>query len=323
MSDSNNKSKAKFETEKKEKKRYHLIPADFEVFDFKKLKNEISSKKTLLWHSEYWYKDKKTGEWKNKKYHYNKSDVVYLYYKNIPDFSKRILLRGEIAEIDKEDTWYFGDEKKEMMCKCIEIKNLRPVELKNLTKYSYNELVSEEKYKLTSTYRQEITGKQELINDIENDYDKNGTIEQVIEYFDGKSYCECCKILNLGPKERMKRTFVKSNGLIYREIHHLLMQNIKRKSSEWFKEKKFLNENDIQMIDKEFNEINLCPVCHKEFHYGNFDAKSNNNIRKKEIIEKILEEHNYNKHLKDWGKSPEEIQKIRKYILEQYGIFEN
>lgn len=296
-------------------RKYHLIPADFEVFDFKELKNEIASKRTILWHSQYWYKDKETGEWKNKNYHYNKNDVVYLYYKNIPDFSKRILLRGEISEIEKEDTWYFGEEKEEMKCKCISINNLTPVALEDLKKYSYDNLI--EHYKLKSTYRQEITN-EELIKDLENDNNKNGTIEQVIEYFDEKSYCECCRILGFGSKERMKRTFVKNNGLIYREIHHLLMQNIKRKSSEWFKENAFLNENDIQMIDKEFNEINLCPVCHKEFHYGNFDAKSNTNIKKKRIIEEIMEKHEYDKHLKEWGKTPEEIEKIRKYIFEQY-----
>ncbi len=294
--------------------KYHLIPADFDVFDFKSLKKEIKDNQTLLWYTQSWSKDTKTGEWKDKNYKYNIGDIVYFYYTNIPDLSSRILLRGEVFEINKEETWIFDGEVRK--CKWMSIGNISPIELSNVDKYSFKNL--KDKYNIGRISRRELKGK--IVEDLEKDNDKNRNVQDVVDYFN-KPMCECCEILNKSTSEWRKRTFIKTNGIIYREIHHLLMQNIKRKTENWYKEHKYFNEEDKKRVDYMCNTISLCPVCHREFHYGNFG--DNTNRTKKKIIEELMKKKNFINELKNnWKKNDKEVEEIKKYILQQYDIFE-
>ena len=143
-----------------------------------------------------------------------------------------------------------------------------------------------------------------MVASIEKDYSQNGNIEDVVKHFNKEAYCECCEILERSTPEKEKRTFIKKNGIIYREIHHLLMQNVTRKSDEWFTENDFLDKNVSNWIDEDFNRIRLCPVCHREFHYGDFESKSKN---KKQIIEEIMEKNHYEKNLKKYIKQDKKI----------------
>ncbi len=271
---------------------------------------------------------------------------MYIYYHNTSDGSNRILFRAEVCRSDKtedinnkdNDSYLFSEYTNSgNKVKGFVINNLEYIELSDKEKFSYQKLKDE--YSVTMNQTKYILGYEEdflayknspknittgingrnrekyiknlkLIFDLEQSKQGND-LTKVKEYFN-KS-CVCCN------DKKMKRTFTKKNGFTYYEMHHLLMKNLYRKeniSNEILKDYKSKNELS-KIIESDFNKITLCPVCHRELHYGLDDRRKEilDIIFEKREIEKklikLLPKHKYDKNKKN---------KLFDYIYEQYDV---
>lgn len=324
------------------KNSYRLIPMNMNEYNINDLLKEEADTGVVLW---------KNGNEEGKNAQkILPNDIIYIYCTNLTDGSKRILFRAIVDSVDDEKTYSFD---KKLKIKGIYLKNIKAVSLLDKYKYNrnnlldkYNIFVNQTKQMLATfndynTYKNNskaitkdrygFTDKLSvdkyknrllLIDELEKEYlNKKYSLKDTNAYFNDNTLCECCQLLGFSKKEAQNRTFRKTNGFLYYEVHHLLMQNILRmKNDEWFNSNNWYNKStDFNIILSEFNEINLCPVCHREFHYGNFIYQNKNGINnKKDLIIKLMESHNYNHKLKTLGKSNEEISEITNYIINQY-----
>lgn len=297
---------------------YHLLPANNEYFTISDMKYWIENGR-LEWANGY------AGGKNSQKFGID--DVVYIYYKNLPDGIRRILFRGIVTYVS-DDLKLFPDGKE---YKYFVINNISSINLYNdksidVSCYGLKE------YGININRNMQYLGTQKKLDDyIKNKdlYDKNGenkklklvydlernidrhkdSIDKAIKYFNNYDFCECCEILGYSSFKCKLRTFKKKNGFTYYEIHHLIMRSILNKEKP-----KYLDNINKDTIDMEFNRINLCPVCHREFHYGNFGSIE----KKKNIIEMLILKHRFTDELERLGISREDIDKIKEYIINQY-----
>ena len=231
---------------------YHLIPYDFEVYDFEEFRREeIENKGRIRW------------LYGKRKHVFNTGDVCYLYCFNLPDRTRRILLRAEVCGTEcKDDN---GEE-------CFVLCNVRPVRLsdpdengENIIKYSYENMSG--KYGIKT-----VQGKQrlqadgihkQLIADLESE-PVEGSLTKVKKYFENMTKCAFEGHDN-NPK--LHQTFLKENGFFYFETHHVVQQNTARNYS--------ISEEEIENLN---NKVYLCSRCHDRIHYG-----------KKEDVRKMVE----------------------------------
>jgi len=297
---------------------YHLLPANNEYFTISDMKDSIT-KGGIEWANGY------AGGKNSQKFDID--DVVYIYYKNLTDGTRRILFRGVVSYVSNI-LKKFPDGKE---YKYFVINNISSINLYNdrnidVSCYGLKE------YNVNINRNIQYLGTQKKLEDYINNkdiYDNNGekkklkliydleknidryrnSIDKAIEYFSNYDFCECCKILGYSSSKCKLRTFKKNNGFTYYEIHHLIMRSTLNKDKSEYLEK--INKNTIDM---EFNRINLCPVCHREFHYGNFGGLN----MKRHIIEELMTKHKFIDELEKLEISKEDIDKIKEYTINQY-----
>ncbi len=259
----------KVEDGKKDHYKNHLFPANFETFDFEKLKKEIDSDE---YNGVFWEN--------NSNLKVEKDDIVYVYYINLPDRINRILLKFEVIEPVKKYKNQTGILLNFQTAMSVEDKKKDKFSEKKLREeYGINNFQGKQHLKEDFLQRKIENGEQDyyqkkLINDLEKENNKNQTIslDSLIEYMNTISQCA----LQIYPKfsHENHSTFVKENGLNYYEQHHLIQQ-FNRRNNPNFPEK---------IINDPRNIINLCPNCHRRIHNG-----------KKEDREKIIT-YLYEKH---------------------------
>ena len=311
--------------------KYHLIPMNMNKYNIDEMISSIKKYNHIEWNN-----GNKEGKYAHP---FQENDIVYIYCTNLPDGSRRILFRSTVKAVN--------NRKKGQ--KSFYITNIATIKLKQKSRirkeydYSYEVLKKKYDFKINQSMRYLAHTQSEnkenelrLIKDLEKDYrnsneekDQAEVLEELKNYFNNKIWCECCEILienNKLPREIFtSRTFVKNNGLVFYELHHLLMQNILRKNKikdkEWFKNNKWYddNEEDKKMINDDYNCIVLCPVCHMELHHGdNEEYKNKYGIKKETIIKELMKRHQFDTKLEAFKKSPKEIKMIKRYILQQY-----
>lgn len=170
--------------------KYHLLTANFNDYDFNKLFNEENeNKKCIIW--QIGREDGKGAQ------NYNKGDICYIYYSNLPDGTSRILLRAEVTTSDtdkniNEDVYSYNKENK-----------IKGMWLSNIRAISLNEPENFSKMTLASTYNKNyIQGQQylgdvsfegskekELISAIEEKYPERGNLKEIRKYFDNYTKC--------------------------------------------------------------------------------------------------------------------------------------
>ncbi|MDE6435343.1 MAG: hypothetical protein K2L07_14075 [Lachnospiraceae bacterium] len=222
----------------------HLISANLEDFNFDELIEEYNRDKSILWHN-----GREEGKGAQQ---YNVGDECFFYYTNLPDFSRRIVLRGVVSD---DNAVY--DEKKKI--KGIRIKEIYAVSLKNKSMFSYDELIKE--YDLSWSFRGKrylySIENEKLLLALRNAVESENSLKEIREYFNGLSNCDLSNGENIHP------TFEKKNGLKYFEIHHLVQSHIYKSFSEY----KYAIKDDN-------NKFHLCATCHRQIHSGkNEDIK--------------------------------------------------
>lgn len=131
---------------------------------------------------------------------------------------------------------------------------------------------------------------------------------------------DVCKICRKSEIE--KNTFLKPNGLLYYEIHHILERNFNTKISKltndeikekysWY-DKKYFQNNENNLIYNSYNEVKLCSKHHKELHYGKIE-------RRKEILDTLVDK-KYKEGLHNIVKNESNENEIIRYIYEQYDL---
>ena len=216
----------------------HLIPANLEDFDFNKLVKEYEENGSILWRN--------GGEQGKNAQIYKNGDVCYFYYTNLPDFSKRILLRGYVVD---SNSIYDVDKK----IKGFRINKICSISLKDEYKFSLNNLRKVYNIQTLRTQRYLWSVKDKhLIKKLEENIEEENTLISIKKYFDEEvTKCFFSDDNDLHP------TFVTENNFKYYEIHHLVQQHNKRFHPEI---KYILGDNR--------NKFSLCPKCHREIHHG-------------------------------------------------------
>lgn len=300
----------------------HLLIANFEMFNFEKLKDENENQEYdgILWKNGSY--DKKNGIIK-RDLEIQKDDIVYIYYTKLPDKIDRILIKCTVIETfeSNPECFYYENNEEKNKIKNGDKPKIPAIKLKYET--AINVQRNKEtfaKEKLYSEYGlNNLQGKQHLKEDLEQKNEKNKkidkyqyklitdlndaepkpeksyTLEKLKDYMNKISKCELEKSVR-------HTTFVKENGLNYYEAHHLIEQCNGKKE-------KFPKE----IIDNKINIINLCPNCHKKIHNG-----------KKEDREAMVEEL-YKRHEKEYNELLDKIEEVKQgkeldWLLKQYGV---
>ena len=221
---------------------YHLIPHNFEKYDFEEFrKEEKECKGEVRW------------QYGKRKYAVEIGDICYFYCTNLPDMTSRILLRAEVTS----DSCLDGE------IKCFRLGGFRSIRLDDSNeksqdemKYSYSRLKSYYNIKtVQGKQKLDSTGiHKELVKDLESE-PGTGNLNEVKKYYDNMTKC-VFEGHDHNPKTH--KTFIKPNGFYYFETHHVIQQNM------------FRNKNvAAKIIDDSSNKVYLCPLCHRKIHYGN------------------------------------------------------
>ncbi len=269
-----------------------LIKADFERFDFTQLEKENNNKKYkgIKWQNYTTYKDQEGNfiKVKGQQWKYNINDNVYIYYSNLPNYERRILLKGRIinngfydenynvSEIyydDEEDPK--GDKKRPAILIDI-IGGQKLFDVKDENKFTKE--VLENKYKLDVSHQgnSSLDSKkyEQLVKDLDKSFEKEKDIlQELIKYFRSNCELDGLKIQGKNSKDELKHpTFNRRNGTRYFEYHHLLKKEVIKRKDNNGNEK---SNKDIK--NKSYNICRLCPTCHNRIHKG-----------KKEDIEQMV-----------------------------------
>lgn len=240
--------------------KHHLITANFNDYDFNKLFNEESeNKKCIIW--QIGREDGKGAQ------NYNKGDICYIYYSNLPDGTSRILLRAEVtaSDTDKNINEVVYSYNKEKKIKGMWLSNIQAIALNEPEKFSKITLSNE--YNKSCIQGQQYLGdvsfegskEKELISAIE-EYPYKRKLKAVREYFD--NYTKC---FFSGKDKKRHITFTSGRGLSFYERHHFILDNYLDKiglEAKWLK-------SDYN------NLIHLCPICHRQIHHGKVEDVKN------------------------------------------------
>ena len=227
--------------------KYHLIPANYNDFDFDCLREEEKAGKgSLLW--KYVSGNGNASSNKKRRYSIGKYDICYFYYSNLPDLTSRILLRAEVIETDCKDQ--NGND-------CFKIANISAIRLKDADAYSLNKLVehySVGKRSLSGKQHLQIDGKHKTLYDDLTHEVKGETLNEIKKYFRGEVKCY---FSGRDHNPKTHESFLNREGIRYVEIHHIILKN----------------NNQIPVIPKSViedprNKVYLCPTCHRKIHLG-------------------------------------------------------
>src|SRR5574344_609276 len=257
----------------------HFISANYESFNFSKLYNEDKNEcyKGILWSNS-------TNQ------DYQKGDIVYIYYTNLPDNTRRILLYGEVNDPD-----CIYDEATKT--KGITIVNCRGINPTDKKKFSYENLNSN--YQIFNVrgqryLKEDDENQKRLLDDLNEEIINKNTLSlrQIrYTYFQFK-----CSFQDFSEVKSKHETFARQNGLSYSVGHHLIKQEFRKYSGT-------INK----LIDDEDNLIMLCPLCHEKIHHGSFKERKKmisylyekNQKKYNEIINKIRNVKDDNKETND------------------------
>ena len=300
---------------KKKNFSYHLIPGDFEEFDFNKLSEENDNSKNydgILWKNASY--DSKNNIIKTD-LKMNIGDIVYIYYKNLPDRISRILVKCTVKDTfeNNKDCFYYENEiekneiesgiKDKLPAVLLKFENSINVK-NNINQFSRKNLI--DKYSIKN-----IQGKQhlkaiheKLLSDLDKVCSKKVyTLNDLRDYMNEISQCEFQKSKYLRFRSQNHSTFIKENHLNYYEKHHIIQQ-FNLRTNEKFP-KKYINDSR--------NIINLCPTCHKKIHNGIKEDRE-------KMVRLLYEKKDGLKELID--EIPKELKKLEKsdedWLIQQY-----
>ncbi len=231
---------------------YHLIPYNFEEYNFEAFREEEKvCKGEVRW------------QYGTRIHKLNKGDICFFYCTRLPDMTNRILLRAVVSETECTDDK--GNT-------CFKIRNISAIRLKEAEsskdddiKYGFKNLKFIYKVgTVRGKQKLDVDGKHsKLIADLESE-PRGENLNQVKKYYEGMTKC-VFERHDHNPK--IHRSFVKPNGFTYFETHHVIQQNM-------FKN----NQIPQEVIENSSNKVYLCPTCHRKIHYG-----------KKEDVREMLE----------------------------------
>ena len=324
-------------------KHIHLIPADFEYFNFDDFINE-TNEFGVCW--------KNGGPNGFRAQAFNIGDEVYIYFHDSRNLTDKILLKATVSKTDCTDDFTENEdsnkflyseynkrllEDKKMM-EVLSKERKREIEkyandnikgfylnnFKAITKVDENKFIYKHgkkndkdsgimgvKINQTKLYldKQKDIKYINLLNELENTK-FNRKLSTLRENYNNDSCVVCSK------NEIQKHTFLKPNNLYYYEIHHILEQCFKNKQDkyDWFDVNKYLvGEDKLNiLIYNQYNEVRLCPYHHRLLHYGMLEDR-------KKILNKLVNQQ-YKNNLKEIVKSDADCEKILEYIYEQYNI---
>lgn len=230
---------------------YHFVPADYKVYDFKKLLDETKNNQgTIIW---------RNGSEGGKRAHQiNVGDICYFYYSNLPDGTSRILLKGVVKDSDTDPS-KIGENRLsyEGVRRGFWIGNIEAVALYDSEKF--NERILKEKYFSIPGYGPRginqglryLHNYPELLEDLLKN-DEHTKLQGVIKYFE-----EHLKCYFSGKDGQKHATFIMAKGVPYAESHH-------------FVKKSYLDKYDDMgwLVSEPNNLIRLCPTCHAQLHHG-------------------------------------------------------
>lgn len=327
-------------------KHIHLIPADFEYFNFDDFINESDG-------------DENGVCWKNggndgfRAQAFNIGDEVYIYFHDSRNLTDKILLKATVSKTDlsDDDNKQSIDSNKflysEYNKKLLKDKNLMKMlgkdrkkeiesfansnikgfylnNFKAITKVDENKFIYKHgkkndedsgimgvKINQTKLYldKQDNIKYINLLNEL-NKTKFNRKLSTLRDDYNTDSCIICTK------NELQKHSFLKPNNLYYYEIHHILQQSFKNKQDkyDWFDANKYLagEEKINTLIYNQYNEVRLCPYHHRLLHYGMLEDR-------KRVLDKLVNRQ-YKDNLKAKVKNDRECEQILEYIYEQYNI---
>lgn len=80
--------------------KYHLIPADYEYFNFKELQYELNNHDKKVC----WSNSNDEGKYQH---HFNENDIVYIYFHDSKKITNQILLRARVCKSDYDDNKHY------------------------------------------------------------------------------------------------------------------------------------------------------------------------------------------------------------------------
>lgn len=190
--------------------------------------------------------------------------IVYICYSNLPMESEgRLLFRGVVLESNIKlslDEIYGNKDMTEV--KAIKICNLEAIAYADTEKYCKSRLEDEfgiSKSSLRGGIYLKDGCEKKLIQEIESDIHERRPVTEALEFFEQKinslneaSFCEA---------GRKHETFIKSNGMKYFEIHHLVPYSATKLGI------------PEELIESRSNKYQLCSNCHNEIHYAYIDSR--------------------------------------------------
>lgn len=315
-------------------KKYFLFPADFRYYNIGSILDEKKASSGVV-------------RWViSKSMDIKEDDVAYLYFHDITGEKEgRILLAATIKSVNKDSKTPLiipkEDGIEEIYSNYVELSNIKVVGHKEITKFTYHDLKDNFGLKVNQS-KQLIGIKKDLFDFNKGDifkitapttktHEKNNTesnerylknlklikaVNDSIKFNNSVSLselkqkyekiCECC--------ENNKTTFIKQNGLYYYEQHHLIMRNIHNatKREQVLKKDllKIINNSNFNM-EESYNKINLCPVCHRELHYGLSENKKKN-------LNKILSKHK-DAYINIFS-NHDKLKELISLVYRQYGV---
>ena len=242
---------------------YHLIPYNFEKYDFYKLNEEAKKYEGEI----YW---KRTG------HVFSEGDTCFFYCTNLPDMTRRILLKATVSIPKCSDP----DIKNDKNLSCFKIADIRAIRLKEpenlgIAKYSYENITSptynigsvQGKLSLKASDNGHGGIHQKLVDDLKSEQ-ASDCLSDVKEYYEHITQCAFSDMFLANAHE----SFMKLNGFLYFETHHVI-------------QRKLLSNEQVpdSAIEDPRNKFYVCPTCHRRIHYG----------KEKDVKDMI--EHLYNK----------------------------
>lgn len=236
------------ETEKHE---YHFLAANASIYGengFKELLDEYDENLKAIF-------------WNINSHKIKEGDICYVYYSNLPDYTRRILFRGVVLKSDYPNYNGTSIYKKASPDEKYALIRLRSVAFEEPDKFSFDTLKKRPYNFLNKNTRQlsyryvDLNKDINLINALEEYKNKGHFLKEVYKLFND-NYAMCffkCK------------TFVEDNGFYYIERHHLVERNLIEKN-------KHIKDID-SIIDNPDNLFYLCPLCHRKIHHATKDVK--------------------------------------------------